>query len=303
MSSLLIYPVKSCGEVVQGTVLVLAEGFKGDRVFQVTANGKFCTPRAKGMEKLFHIRCLLSELQLRLSLCSDPNLPDCVIDLKAPTTEVEATILGAPRPNMEEILLDYGDVAARWLQKATSIENCRLTGISTRYGRTVVMNPKVGDEVPEEDAPLSLADEAPYLLASSASLEDLNNRLLAEGAKHLDMRRFRPNIVVEGLRPWEEETWKKIRIGDVEFWNWQRCGRCEMTTIDRDTLTRAKEPLKTLKKFHSMNGNINFGIHLVPTRNLPAEGLEIRIGDTVDVLEYDQERVREHQKHYPTFTP
>lgn len=301
VSAILIYPVKSCGEVMQGTALALAEGFQGDRSFQVTdGDGKFCTPRTKGMEKLFHVRCLLSKLQLRLSLSSDPALPDCVVDVQAQPTEVVATVLAVPAP-VEEVLLDYGDAAAKWLEKATGIRGCRLHGISSRYGRTVVMNPKVGEAVPEEDAPMSLADEAPYMLASSASLEDLNRQLFAEGSKAVDMRRFRPNVVIEGLEPWEEETWKRIKIGEVEFWNWQRCGRCQMTTIDRDTLARGKEPLKMLGQHRKVGGSINFGVHLIPTRSLPAEGFEIRIGDELKVLEYHEERVQEHQKKYPMF--
>ena len=80
------------------------------------------------------------------------------------------------------------------------------------------------------------------------------------------MRRFRPNIVVAGLKPWEEDTLRRLRIGGVEFHVWQRCGRCVMTTIDRDTLTRGKEPLATLSTFRERaHGQRNFGMHLVPT--------------------------------------
>ena len=47
---------------------------------------------------------------------------------------------------------------------------------------------------------MSLADEAPYLLTSTSSLADLNVRLEKRGAKPVDMRRFRPNIVISGFK-------------------------------------------------------------------------------------------------------
>jgi len=105
----------------------------------------------------------------------------------------------------------------------------------------------------------------------------------------VDMRRFRPNIVVEGLRPWEEDTWKRIRIGQVDFFVWQRCGRCAMTTIDRDSLKRCGEPLSTLSTFRERaNGQRNFGMHLVPVD--PTVKVAISASDKVVVVQYDQDR-------------
>ena len=89
----------------------------------------------------------------------------------------------------------------------------------------------------------------------------MNKRLKYAGKDQIDMRRFRQNIVLEGLKPWEEDSLKRIKINSTEFHVWQRCGRCIMTTIDRDTLKRCGEPLNTLSTFRERdNGMRNFGM-------------------------------------------
>jgi len=208
-----------------------------------------------------------------------------------------------------QLLRDCGDNAAGWLQRATNITNCRLVNIGETFERFVKINPHQGEELPSNNYsnncnfPVSLADEAPYLLTSQTSLEDLNRRLLLRGKSPVEMRRFRPNIVVSGreLRPWEEDTWKRIRIGNVEFHVWQRCGRCVMTAIDRDSLERngcGGEPLATLSTFREREGGQrNFGMHLIPVMkgdddgNGPGNSLpEVFVGDKIEVLEYDENR-------------
>ncbi len=67
------------------------------------------------------------------------------------------------------------------------------------------------------------------------------------------MNRFRPNIVVKDCEPFAEDTWKRIRIGDVEMALVKPCARCVVTTIDKETLEQGKEPLKTFNTFRKQN--------------------------------------------------
>lgn len=84
---------------------------------------------------------------------------------------------------------------------------------------------------------VSFADRYPWLLASEASLADLNARMAAEAAIPIDaaaiddpvaapvfdMRRFRPNMVVAAadgpnaapLPPWVEDTWTRLSVAGV----------------------------------------------------------------------------------------
>ncbi|EJK65273.1 hypothetical protein THAOC_13884 [Thalassiosira oceanica] len=294
-----VYPIKSCAEIGVDSASVTSFGFEGDRRFQVVTrlNGDgewvYCTPRNKACERLFHVKTSLGE-DGKLRLSSKHAKGKFVLDIANVETKLKCSVMG----DEEHEVLDYGDDVARWLQKATMIANCRLVGMGSEFKRTMQVNADQGEALPSLDLPVSFADEAPFLLCSEESLADLNQRLTAEEKKPVDMRRFRPNIVISGLRPYEEDTPKRIKIGNVEFFVWQRCGRCIMTTIDRDSLNRrGGEPLKTLSTYRERaNGQRNFGVHLIP---ISVSGTSsIKVGDKVEVLEFDRDRQIEwKQKH------
>ena len=64
------------------------------------------------------------------------------------------------------------------------------------------------------------ANEGQFLLASEASLEELNARLqAAPGQAPIDMARFRPNLVVGGggLAPFAEDAWRGLALGAAYF--------------------------------------------------------------------------------------
>jgi len=89
---------------------------------------------------------------------------------------------------------------------------------------------------------VSFADGYPMLLISEASLSDLNARL----EQPIEMRRFRPNLVISECEPYAEDAFTAVQIGGLGFRGVKRCDRCVVTTIDPDTAERGKEPLRTL---------------------------------------------------------
>lgn len=284
--NLFVYPIKSCAEVAVQSATATPRGFEGDRLFQCTdKHGKYCTPRDDDKARLFKVspRYEGESLVLRAA-----NMPELRLARDAIAARVQCEVLCAPKPLT---LLDAGDEAAAWLEAATQIPGVRLTGLPRDSDRVVVVNQDQGDAVPTSGAaPVSLADEAPFLLTSVESLADLNARLKARGKAAVDMQRFRPNIVVGGLLPWEEDTIKRLAIDGVEFHAWQRCGRCKMTTIDRQTLKHGPEPLATLSTFRERDhGQRNFGMHLVPAEGWAGAG-RVSVGGRLEVLEYHEER-------------
>jgi len=121
---------------------------------------------------------------------------------------------------------------------------------------------------------VSFADAFPLLLIAQSSLDELNSRL----ATPVPMRRFRPNLVVEGCEPFAEDTWKEIRIGNVPLHVVKPCARCVVTTVDTRTGEKGEEPLRTLATFRSVGNKVMFGQNL-----LHAANGTLRVGDTLVV--------------------
>ncbi|HEY6787936.1 MAG TPA: MOSC domain-containing protein, partial [Trebonia sp.] len=168
--------------------------------------------------------------------------------------------------------------AGQWLSKVAGMD-VRLVYLDDPTRRAT--NPdysKDGDVV-------SFADGYPLLLTSEESLERLNE-WIADG-KHaaegpLPMTRFRPNVVVAGAAAFAEDGWHLVRIGDLRFRVAKPCGRCVLTTVDPDTAVKGKEPLATLARHRRWDGNVWFGVNLIPDDPRP-DG-RLHVGDPVQVL-------------------
>lgn len=131
---------------------------------------------------------------------------------------------------------------------------------------------RAGDQV-------NFGDEAPILLIGAGSLQDLNSRL----ENPVSMGHFRPNIVIKGTKPYEEDHWKLVRIGDCKFRVAQVCRRCVFTTIDPVTQEKhsESEPLRTLSGYRKVaDGGVAFGMHLIPEKLG-----KISVGDALEVID------------------
>src|SRR4029077_1929444 len=132
------------------------------------------------------------------------------------------------------------------------------------------------DAESRREVPVAFVDAFPLLVISEASLEHLNARLQSP----LPMNRFRPNIVLQGSAAHEEDRWKAVRIGEVEFHAGGDCGRCIVTTTNQETGERGPEPLVTLAQYRrDARGAITFGQYWVHG----GRGT-IRVGDKIEIV-------------------
>ena len=93
------------------------------------------------------------------------------------------------------------------------------------------------------------------------------------------MLAFRPNLVVVGGSPWEEDEWRVLEVGGARIQLVKPCARCSVTTVDQGTGLRGKEPLRTLKASRAWNGKAYFGQNAV----IDSPG-RFRVGDDVHIL-------------------
>jgi uncharacterized protein YcbX len=103
---------------------------------------------------------------------------------------------------------------------------------------------------------------------------------VATGDPNLDEARFRSNIAVEGLEPWEELGWvgRKVRIGEVEFEVVKPKTRCLATHANPRTGERDIPVMTVLKNVYAQE-QPTFAVGMTSRG-----GGEIRVGDNVTVV-------------------
>lgn len=113
-------------------------------------------------------------------------------------------------------------------------------------------------------------------LQSRASLEALGEALSDDA---LDERRFRSNVIIDGVEAWEELGWvgRTLRIGDVAFEVTRPVVRCLATHASPSEGVRDREILKTLPEVNGFDDPL-FAVALTPSA-----GGTIRVGDSVTV--------------------
>ena len=256
-----IYPVKGLRGISLDQAVVEPWGLEHDRRWMVIdAQGKFVTQR-----QIPAMAVVGAEL-----------LPDG-LRLTAPGRDpLGIAIPGADAETLAVIVWD-DDVAARaagpgadrWISQALGTA-CRLVHMSD----PALARPVDPDFADASDR-VSFADGFPLLVTNVASLDDLNGRL----PRRASMDRFRSNLVVRGAEPWDEDAWRHLRVGAIQFDAVKDCARCAVPTVDQETGVKDEdaEPMRTLARFRrKAQGRIIFGQNLIP-RGVGT----LRVGDPV----------------------
>jgi uncharacterized protein YcbX len=271
VSSLHIYPVKSLGGFSANEWKLEARGLEHDRRWMlVDESGFFLTQRT--LPEL----CLLEAVIQGKSLVirdRKERQEDLILPVAAPSGE-----------NLREVQV-WNDIVP-----ALYIEPEQVSAwFSTLFGRSIYLaympeqsERPVDPQYAQAGDMVSFADGYPVLIALEASLEDLNARL----AEPVGMERFRPNLVVEGGKPWEEDSWRAVAVGEAHFRTPKPCARCKVITIDPANAEVGVEPMRTLSAFHKQGNKTLFGMNACWEKQ---SGPIVRVGDSVAVLKQDIE--------------
>ena len=257
VSQLCLHPVKSCAGIAVDEALLIDTGLEFDRAWMVV----------DAQDREF-----LSQRELPRMALVQPTLRASDVVLRAPgmlALHLQLDTVEAPLRvrvwDDEVAAYDMGDLAAQWFSDflGRRVRLARFDPEATRLS-----SKKWTGDI---DARNAFSDGFPILVASTASLAELNRRLAAAGHSAIGMNRFRPNLVIDGLAdPHGEDFIDTLIIdspdGDIVLKLVKPCSRCTIPDVDPATATQGNAVADTMAAYRAeprLNGALTFGQNAV----------------------------------------
>lgn len=255
IASVHLHPIKSCGGIAVAQALLIETGLELDRAWMVVdAHGEMITQRERPRLALIKPTMRADDMVLRA-----PGMLALHISLDAVEQPTRARVW-----DDEVKAYDMGALAAQWFTDFIG-EPARLVRFDPEHKRL-----SDRDWTGEVQAENAFGDGFPLLVTSTASLADLNQRLAAKGVPAVTMDRFRPNLVLDGLAAYDEDTLDEITIeaegGPVRLKLVKPCARCSIPNVDPASAETSHEPGDTLATYRAnprVQGGITFGMNAV----------------------------------------
>ena len=132
---------------------------------------------------------------------------------------------------------------------------------------------------------VGFADSYPLHILNLASIHNVATELPKDAPK-LSILQYRGNIIITGPRAYHEDDWKRIKIGEYEYYVTSRTGRCKLPNVNQITgVAHGAEPDKTMRNFRCIDKGAPkvacLGMMLVPVEQKAV----IKVGDAVELLE------------------
>jgi uncharacterized protein YcbX len=267
---LFVYPVKSCAGIEVQEVLLTEAGLDLDRAWMVVdSDGVFLTQRTLPRMALIRPRLTTHEMVLRA-----PGMLALHVALDAVEAPATVTVWRDTVPAW-----DMGAVAAQWFTDFLG-QPCRLVRFDPEHRRLSSMEWTGGF-----DAPNQFSDGFPVLVASAASMDELNGRLAARGHGAVGIERFRPNVVLAGFEAHDEDRVDVLRVdapaGEVHLQPVKPCARCPVPDIDPATAEShpaVGDTLRTYRHDKRLGGAVTFGMNAIVRQGA---GQVLRVGQRV----------------------
>jgi len=279
VTDLFTYPIKSCAGVRLNEARIAATGLELDRYFMlVDEDGDFLSQRK--VPELALVVPRIGEDALTLAA---PGMEPIQIPTEAEPEDsrmVSATVHGNPVRG-QLLPEEVNEWFTSFLPSYKGHRRYRVLRMRDDAPRFVGQRYRR----PEASNRVGFADGSAMLLASVASLVELNTHL----EQPVPMNRFRPNIVVDGpgLAPYEEDHWQELTVGGLHAFVTKPCDRCVTTDVDQATAVTGKavrRALTTRRGFNAYDPS-NTGVFFAQNLNhRPAPGVSVRVGDPVAIL-------------------
>lgn len=266
ITELWTYPVKSCRGVQLQSAQLTRRGVFGDRMYIVAIPALRQKGRSKNEKE--------NEM-LQITQRSHPSMARIIPNLIGTTLHlvfesqngsskngVEVKVDDAEEPS--EIVryvdvwgtavkcIDQGDTVAASLAEFLELPGARLLRMAKAKRH---LDPAYLCEGLES----SLADEFPLLLTSQDSLDEMNRHRACKQEALVHMDRFRPNLVVKGAHPFEEDSWHMLRpklsgnaTSDVHVRCVKPCARCSVPNVEQQSgIVHKNDVTRTLREMRS----------------------------------------------------
>lgn len=284
IAGLWVYPVKSCAGVALESALLTDTGLDLDRSWMVVdEQGHFVTQRDLPRMALVRPQLRSADVVLRasgmLALHLALNEAEQPTRVRVWDDELPAYDMG---PVAAQWFTDFlvgvaadGQVPPAWVGR-----RLRLVRFDPEQRRLSSLKWTGGVEAPNQ-----FNDGFAVLLASTASLDGLNERLIAAGHAPVGMERFRPNLILQGLDAHDEDRLDTLRIdtgaGQVQLQPCKPCARCPIPDVDPATAqcgTAVRDTLQAYRQSPLLGGAVTFGMNAFVRSG---EGLTLRVGQVV----------------------
>lgn len=257
LGALAVHPIKSCAGIAPDASVLWSTGLDLDRAWMVVdRHGDMLTQRERPRMVLVQPQLRWNELVVRA-----PGMLALHLALDAVEAPLRVRVW-----DDAVMAFDMGAVAGQWFSDFLGQPGLRLVRFDPDRQRMADRR-WTGDV----DAEIEFADGFPLLVASTASLAELNRRLADAGAAAVPMARFRPNLVLDGLpQPHDEDHIDTLEIaaddGPVTLRLVKPCTRCSIPDIDPATAEPGQVVARTLAGYRAdarMGGAITFGMNAI----------------------------------------
>ncbi len=255
LESIHVYPVKSCAGTSPRDAVLTETGFDLDRQWMVVdAVGSFVTQRELPRMALIRTTLKSNELILRA-----PGMLAVHVAVDRVEERVEVEVWGD-----RVAAFDMGALCAQWFTD--------LLGRPLRLARFDPDAPRHADPkwTGAIDAQNAFQDGFPLLVASTASLDEVNRRLAAAGHAAVGLERFRPNLVIGGVDAHAEDHLGELVFatteGPVRLKLVKPCVRCSIPDVDPASGIAGHAVGETLAQYRAdprMGGGLTFAMNAV----------------------------------------
>jgi uncharacterized protein YcbX len=276
ISALAIHPIKSCAALPVDSMRFDALGPVDDRRWMlIDQNDEFLTQREA--PRLALVRPHRAGPGLRVQA---PGMPP--LDVTGIGGERRPTMCWDDRCSG----FDEGPSARAWFSQFLG-QAVRLLRFDASAPRRASGN-WVGAAAGRPGALTRFSDGFPLLVTGAASLAAVNERLQRAGVPPIEMVRFRPNVVIEGLEAFEEDAVETLTVAPadrpaVTLRLVKPCARCTIPEVDPATGRPVAGVLGVLASFRAnprLGGAPTFGQNAIVAAGL--DGV-LRVGDPVQV--------------------